>query len=311
MQEERNIILRKLEISDIYEMEFPVAPENVRFTKEYIKQYYFHNTISPSSFWVASKENKVKGYLTANTYRFLIEGKNLNVSVPINGYIDTDTRRKGLFVKLFQEIERECLNDLKIDFFIAFANKKSVGILINKLNYMPAKCPDLLISLFNPFFLFKKASYKILKNIDCINFTGAYSFENSFKKDKEYYHWRYKNYTEKQLRILEIKDIDKIIGYAIILLVKRKGIRFMILSDIVCYKAADSNVVFKEATHYATRSFFPFLITYKLQEMKIKNTFCFILKNRFNFLVKGKSERETIYLSKKTYNLFLGDMDFI
>ena len=62
MQEELKIILKKLEVSDISKMEFPVSSENVRFTKEYIKQYYFQNTIGSCSFWIAIKNNKIEPY---------------------------------------------------------------------------------------------------------------------------------------------------------------------------------------------------------------------------------------------------------
>lgn len=311
MQNELNITLRKLEASDIAEKEFPVSPENRRFTKSYIKDWYFQNTTGSFSFWVAIRNNEVKGYLTTKNFCFLKEGKNVTVSIPQNGYVAEEVRGKGLFIKLFEETERENLDDSNVDFFLAFANKKSAGILLNKLNYMRAGCPDLLISLFNPVHFFKPPFYRKLKSIGDINFTGTYRFENSLIKEQEYYHWRYKNYDEKHIHILEVGTFDKPIGYAIILLAKKKGIQFMMLSDIVCYEASNIETIFKEARHYATRSFSSMLVAYRLQGMKSKSAFCFSIKNRFNFLVKGKTHSETSNLSKQTYNLFLGDMDFI
>ena len=35
------------------------------------------------------------------------------------------------------------------------------------------------------------------------------------------------------------------------------------------------------------------------------------LKDRFNFLVKGKTLEESLMLSSKTYNLFFSDLDII
>ena len=57
MQEELKIILKKLEVSDISKMEFPVSSENVRFTKEYIKQYYFVHLCYQLSVFIGKFKN--------------------------------------------------------------------------------------------------------------------------------------------------------------------------------------------------------------------------------------------------------------
>lgn len=313
IKEESNIIFRKLERADLSNYTFPLskAVENSRFTNEHILDWYFNKGIGSFSFWISLQENVLKGYATTNNFRFLLSQKEANVSVPQNVYVVEELRGKGVFGKLYRETEGENIQELKTDFFLTFTNHLSTDIFLQKFGYLRANCPHLLVSLFNPLLFFKKPNYRKLVNMDDISFSGIYSFENSFIKDEKYYRWRYKNYKPNKLKILEVGVRTNPIGYAILLETKKRGIRFLMLADIICYKPTDSKVIFKEAQRYATRSLSAFLLAYKLEAMQYNGLLCFQIKNRFNLLVKGKTSKETVDLSKLQYNLCMGDMDFI
>lgn len=313
IKEESNITFRKLERADLSNYTFPLsnAVENNRFTNEYILDWYFNKSTGSFSFWISLQENVLKGYATTNNFRFLLCQKEVKVSVPQNVYVVEELRGKGVFGKLYREAERENIQELKTDFFLTFTNHLSTEIFLQKFGYLRANCPHLLVSLFNPLLLLKKPNYRKLLNITDINFSGIHSFENSFIKDENYYQWRYKKYKPEQLQILEVGIKTNPVGYAILLETKKRGIKFLVLADIICYKSGDSKVIFKEAERYATRSLSTFLLTYKLEAMQYSGFLCFQIKNRFNLLVKGKTPNETTALSKLQYNLCMGDMDFI
>ena len=50
---------------------------------------------------------------------------------------------------------------------------------------------------------------------------------------------------------------------------------------------------------------------FDLENSIAKNIFTLTLKNRFNFLVKGKTLEESNMLSTKSLNLFFSDIDIV
>lgn len=312
-KEESNTTLRKLERSDLSNYTFPLSnePENSRFTNEYILHWYFQRMSHSFSFWIALQEGNLKGYATTNNFRFLLNQQEVKTAVPQNVYVVEELRGKGVFGKLYRETERENIQELKTDFFLSFTNHLSTDIFLKKFGYLKAQCPDLLLSLFNPLLFFNKSNYRKLLNFDQINFSGIHCFDNSFIKDERYYQWRYKKYKPEQLHILEVGVKTNPVGYAFMVETKKRGIKFLVLADIICYKPSDCKLIFKEVQRYAVRSLSIFLLAYKMDAMQRRGLFCFPIKNRFNLLVKGKTIDETVDLSKLQYNLCMGDMDFI
>jgi hypothetical protein len=308
-----NITLRKLERSDLSNHTFPLSKEKAtqRFTNEYILHWYFQKVLYSFSFWIALQEGILKGYATTSNFRFLLKGKEVKAAVPQNVYVVEELRGKGVFGKLYRETESENIQELKTDFFLSFTNKFSTDIFLQKFGYLKAQCPDLLLSFFNPLLFFKTPNYRKLQNFGEVNFSGIHCFHNGFIKDEQYYRWRYKKYKSEHLQILEVEVKTIPVGYAILVETKKRGIKFLVLADIICYKPSDCIVIFKEVQRYAARSLSIFLLAYKLDAMQPRGLFCFPIKNRFNLLVKGKTVDETIDLSKLQYNLCMGDMDFI
>lgn len=297
--------------SDLSNYTFPLSKtsENKRFTNQYILDWYFQNSTG-FSFWISLQESNLKGYATTNNFRFLLNQNEVKAGVPQNVYVAEECRGKGIFSRLYLETEKENIQELGTDFFLTFTNHLSTEIFLKKFGYLRADCPYLLVSVFNPLLLLKKPDYRKLASFTEINFSGIHSFDNSFIKDEQYYDWRYKRYRPEVLHIIEVGVKTKPMGYAILLETKKRGLKFLVMADIICYNPSDSKQIFKEAQCYAARSFSPFLLTFKLEGME-KSGICFSIKNRFNLLVKGKTTNETADLSKLKYNLCMGDMDFI
>jgi len=82
------------------------------------------------------------------------------------------------------------------------------------------------------------------------------------------------------------------------------------LADIICSNEKFYSKIIKACHTYASKNFYVGLLMFELQNNNINQGRSIKLKNKFNFLVKGKSDDETKKLSQVKFNYFFGDLDY-
>jgi hypothetical protein len=311
---ESQFTIEKITKSDLLEVTV-LASNNgggKKFTKEFIENWYFNNPSNSASLCkVVSDEGQIEGYATTNNFMFTIEGKSLLVAMPQNVLTSIKVRGKGLFNKLYFKTESDNLNENKADCFLTFTNKLSTSIFLNKFAYIRGKCPDLLFTSFNFFDLFSRHKFVRLSSVDDVPFSSIYHFDNAMQKNDTHFKWRYKLYSKEDLHIVEVKESDKIIGYLFLKVEQKKGIKFLMLMDVVCEGQDYYNKIIEAGFAYSTKNFFIGLLMFDSTFKIKKRIFRLRIKNRLNFLVKGKTMEDTNQLSKINFNFFFGDLDMV
>ena len=284
---------------------------NPNMDEHYFEHVYFNNPFHSQSLWKVVVDNEIEGFATTNNFEFVINSQKCLCAMPQNVLTSVRLRGKGLFNKLYNQTEYDNLNDRNVQYFLTFTNDLSTPIFLNKFGYYKGKCPMLLVFISNPLKLAVKKKYQRIENFNSINFTELYAFENALCKSKEFYIWRYKLYNKTNCHIISITDNNSIIGYAIFIVQKKKGIKFLILSDIISYKKENISQIIEVCKTYAIKNLFPFFIMFQLDVDMRKSMLTIKLKDRFNFLVKGSNIEENEMLSRKNFNLFFGDIDIV
>jgi hypothetical protein len=297
------------DVTSIYELAIKNGG-NKKFTLKNFIHWYLNNPTNSHSMWKASENDKIEGYATTNNFIYIINGKEKLVALPQNVLTSEKIRGKGVFGKLYYRTEEENFNTLGANLFLTSTGEMSTPIFLNKFGYLRAKCPDILAILPSLFLIFVRKPYKVIENLDDIHLDKIYCLNNSRKKNVDYFKWRYSNCTSKTLRILEINERGKKIGYAFLINQKKRGLKTLILADILCSKESDISKIIDASKVYSTKKFFLILIMFKLNLSNQKNKFNFSFKNKFNFLIKGKSDMETLLLSETPLNYYFGDLDY-
>lgn len=284
---------------------------NPSMDEHYFEHIYFNNPSNSQSLWKVVVNSEIEGFATTNNFDFCINNKKCLCAMPQNVLTSVKLRGRGLFYKLYSKTENDNLENRNVKYFLTFTNDLSTPIFLNKFGYFRGKCPKLLIFVSNPLQIAFKKKYRRIEDFNSINFIKLYAFKDALCKSKEFYIWRYKLYNKTNSHFISITNNSLIIGYAIFIVQKKKGIKFLILSDIISYKRENISQIIEVCKTYAVKNFFPFLIMFQLDVNIRKSMLTIKLKNRFNFLVKGKTLEENEMLSKKNFNLFFGDIDIV
>lgn len=284
---------------------------NDRLSEKYFEHRYYNTPSKSFSLRKLVVNNEIEGYTTTNNFELNIDNKSHVLAIPENVLISLKVRGKGMHNKLYFATETDNLENKKVDYFFAFPNEISRPIYLNKLSYMQADCPDVLVFFTNPLHLFYKKHYNQIADIESIKLDNAFSFNNALVKSYEFYLWRYKLYDKNNLHIISISNNGKIIGYSFFIVQKKKGIKFLVLTDIISYDEKKMHLIIKECKIYTAIKHFPFFVMFDLEGYIPKTILTLKLKNRINFLVKGKTVQETKMLSKIKFNLFFGDLDIL
>jgi hypothetical protein len=285
---------------------------NQRLTESYIQNWYLENPSNSISLCkVVDKEGNIEGYATSNNFMFTIEGKSSLVAMPQNVLTSLKVRGKGLFNQLYFKTESDNLIENKVDCFLTFTNKASTPIFLNKFFYERGQCPDIIFTAFNFLDLFSSFECRRLSSINEIIFTSIYMQDNAMQKNVAYFKWRYKMYTDKELHIIEVKKKGIVIGYAFLKVITKKGIKCLLLMDIISETDKNFSGIVKACFAYAARKVFIGIIMFEGAFVIRKRVARIRLKNRLNFLTKGKTPEFTQHLSKLNFNFFFGDLDIV
>lgn len=284
---------------------------NPNMDEQYFEHVYFNTPSNSQSLWKVVVDNEIEGFATTNNFEFVINDKKCLCAMPQNVLTSVKLRGKGLFNKLYNQTENDNLNNKNVNYFLTFTNDLSTPIFLNKFAYKKGKCPHLLVFISNPLNFISKKNYNRIYDFNTVNFNGLFTFANALSKSKEFYLWRYKLYSRDSLHIISITTETIIIGYAVFLVQKKKGIKFLILSDIIFYKQENLFKIIEVCKSYTATNFYPFFIMFEIETSAKKIKSRIKLKDRFNFLVKGKTSEENDMLSKNKFNLFFGDIDIV
>jgi hypothetical protein len=285
---------------------------NQRLTESFIENWYLNNPSNSASLCkVVGEDGHIEGYATTNNFNFTMEGKSTLVAMPQNVLTSLKVRGKGLFNKLYFKTETDNLTENKVECFLTFTNELSTPIFLNKFFYERGKCPDVVFTPFNFLDLFSSYQVTRLSSVDDILFYPRFEYDNSMQKDLAYFKWRYKLYTDQDLHIIAVKEKDKIIGYAFLKVVKKYGVKCLLLMDIITENENAFSATIEACFSYSAKHgfigtvMFDAAFTIKKRIVRVK------LKNRLNFLVKGQSADATKHLSQLNFNFFFGDLDIV
>lgn len=303
----------KIELRDLTELKVLSINNggNPNMDEKYFEHIYFNNPSKSKSLWKVIVDSRIEGFATTNNFEICVDKKKYLCAMPQNVLTSLKLRGQGLFKKLYDCTEKDNLVNNKVDFFLTFTNALSTPIFINKFGYLRGRCPNLLLFPINLLNLFIKKNYKRIYEFDSIIFEKKYQFNNAISKSKEFYIWRYKLYDKKNLHIIATYDNEELIGYAIFIVQHKRGVNFLILSDIILYDLKKFAKVINVCKVYTSKNGFPFFIMFEMTYYQKKGLCSITLKNRFNFLVKGKTIKENDMLSNLNFNLFFGDLDII
>ncbi|WP_460571743.1 GNAT family N-acetyltransferase [Flaviaesturariibacter terrae] len=283
---------------------------NDRMTPAFIRHWYFGNPAGSFSFQVVRLNGKPEGFATTNNFRFRIGGREQLVAMPQNVLTSEALRGKGMFGKLYFRTEADNLAH-GVDAFLTFTNELSTPIFLAKFGYTRGQCPDVLLYPFGAGVLFSGYRFRRLGGVADIAFPETlFQAENALVKSRAHLEWRYSNYPPGVIHAVEVKKGGRVTGFLIFKKEKKKGIPFLLLMDVVAADEASYTATVKAAPYYGAKALAAFVLLYD-PGTGVPGGLHKRIKNRFNFLVKGKTPEETATLAATRYRFFFGDMDIV
>ena len=284
---------------------------NANLTEDYIEHWYFNNPSNSNALWKVVVDDKMEGYATTNNFIFNIKSAKALVAMPQNVLTSQKIRGKGLFNKLYFKTEWDNIENNHIDYFLTFTNSMSTQIFLNKFGYTRGKCPIVSFTVFNVFDLFSKKKIERIHSVNEINSAPVFSFENAAFKTEQHIKWRYSNYPPDALHIISVKDGNYTTGYAVLKIEKKKGIKFLILMDIITERKENFPFIIESCFVYSSKQLYAGVLMFNLPVQVRSKLLRLEIKDRFNFLVKGKSAESTTMLSNTDFTFFFGDLDIL
>ncbi len=289
--------------------------EDASSTEDYISHWYECNPNGSYSLAICSLNEEVAGVASTNNFKFKIAGKQKLVAMPQKVLTSNKVRGRGVFGQLYRMTEADNL-EKGVDCFLTFTNSMSTPIFLEKFNYIKGQSPEIYLLFSNPIRMcgFSKPYKSVLKfNENYWNEHQPLQSDNAMLKTPEYYKWRYQSYKKELYIKLEVKYLNKLLGYTVLKKIHKKGLPFHVVSDIITHTPENIKDLICVALTYATRrlSLGIMICHHELftevayEFLKIKFT------DRLNLLVKGKTEEDTKTLSEIKFNFSFGDFDFI
>ncbi len=220
-------------------------------------------------------------------------------------------RGKGVFGKLYRQTEKDNLEN-GADFFLTFTNEASTPIFLGKFGYLKGICPDVIFAFPRVSAFFNSNNYESITS-DAIKDVQKPQV-NSFIKDLDYFRWRYSPESEEDVTILKVKgEKSTTAGFIFLKKIYKKRIPLYILLDMLILEESEVEQLMEAAVNFASRKFSMGLLALDREGFSEcwKRFAHRRIKNRFNFLVKGKSEDETKKLAETKFNFSFSELDFI
>jgi hypothetical protein len=279
----------------------------------YLRWWYFQNPSQSFSFVHVQREGSIEGLATTNNFRIDIDGRYALAAMPQKVLTSRAVRGKGYFGRLYRQTEAENISH-GVDCFLTFTNSMSTPIFLEKFGYRRGISPSVFVvpALFS---FFRRSFYRLANQFDenylCRD--DLIHTENSLCKGAEYFKWRYFGYEDSQFVVLNLVGRNsENEGYVIL---KRKVVMFVplyVVMDIITHSQPNAIKLLQESLNYAIKNLaFGIMI---LENNIFPNgppfALCMKRRNKFNFLVKARTDRLTEKLALVRFNWFAGDLDF-
>lgn len=281
---------------------------------DYLESWYGDNPAKSCSIYVCEQGDNIEGVASTNNFVFLLFDSLVLVGMPQKVLTSQKIRGKGAFGALYRHTESENRSN-GVERFVTFTNEFSTPIFKKKFGYLESISPDIKFVPSNPIcFIRKRSIVERVCTFDDNYLSGVFiRLKNAIQKDVEYLRWRYCNDSFSNYVILSVKQKDKLIGYVVVKKVFKKGIPLMVIVDLVVINIASVKELINSAVRYSISSYCigVLVCVNELNQDALKKFSGITVKNRLNFLVKGKDQHETELLSRERFNFSFGDMDFI
>lgn len=283
-------------------------------SEAHLRWWYLHNPAKGYSLEIAKDVVGIVGMATINDAMLFLNRGRARFGMPQKVLVDTRLRGKGLFGRLYRSAETLAWKR-GVDGFITFTNSASTPIFLAKFGYLRGVSPDVLLFPSSPLALIRHQQFEEHKQLprEALSLNGP-PIKAALIKDGEYLAWRYCSLPAGQLIFLKINGTASAPGegWAILKRTKKLGLPILLLMDLIGSGSALRNHMLEIAIAFATRDCSVGLVALDSSEFAgaARSSVHFRLRNRLNFLVKGRNVDETVRLSMTPFEFAFGDLDF-
>jgi hypothetical protein len=270
----------------------------------FLKWWFFGINDHDSTVCYSIDNNLVTGLACTRNFKLLYKGEPHTIAMPQKVLTASGLRKKGLFSRLYYATES--LNgDKKVLIHLTITNAASTPIFLGKFGYQRGQSPDVIL-LPTITGITGKTLFSAADKQTVAITSGFAQPDNAIMKDQAYFHWRYLDHQDDSETILQ----DKTTGNFIFLKIKKfKNIPSAFLLDTTFTL---SNEHYRSLCRFLLKKgILLLLVLQRKQEINQELPLHFTIKNRFNFLVKGRNEKETEELAGITFKLDFGVLDFV
>ena len=316
MQKSDDIRVFEASRADVPRIKELIRVENNEPTisERYLDWWYFQAPGCPPSLVVAENaDGQLVGLTTMRNFPLCHQGQVVQMAMPQKVLTAECVRGKGLFSRLYRGAEAVNAAQSVVN-FLAFPNQIARPIYLAKFGYVVGQSPDIWLIPLPMGLLRPKAELHERFDRDVLHAHASQKIENVYIKSADYLVWRYEqNPPEKPAYKVPLKANGKLVGYAVLALKMKKGIPLACLMDIFYQPGVDAHGFVGQVKRAAAS-----IGAYALLVMEHPALTCFrdtwmtrVVKNRFNFIVKGQDANWASDLAGRRFGFTFGDMDFI
>ncbi|MFV0389613.1 MAG: hypothetical protein ACK5NT_12755 [Pyrinomonadaceae bacterium] len=301
---------KEADLNDLAEC-IRVENNDNHISPDYLHWWFFENPSKSFSLWHGEFDGKVVGLACTNNFIVKTKQGNAVAAMPQKVLTSRTMRGKGLFGKLYAQTEKSNLEN-GVDFFLTITNEASTPIFLKKFGYARGMCPEIILVFSNPKYFLKNATYEELSSLPEV--PDQPSSKNEFVKSGEYFKWRYARASNDGTIFLAVKEKSgELAGFAVLKKIYKQRLPLYVLLDSIVVLPEKRSRIIEESMIYVTRKFGLGLLALETQSNKNvwRRFFHRRIKDRFNFLVKGKDESHTKTIAETKWDFSFGDMDFI
>lgn len=280
----------------------------------YLAWWYFSNPSGCFSFRAIREAGRIAALSTMNGFDFLFESGRRRVAMPQNVVVDAGLRGSGLFGKLYRDCEAQ-MRMAGVDCFLTFTNAASTPIFLSKFGYARGNVQDILLLPVMPWDFIPSRGCRQVSEFDEKTLARVPGGTlNAVIKDPRHVQWRYGALQGNIYRILELRsDGGSSGGYAVLKFVRKKGFPLALLLDLRLTGDVPVEEVLLRVRGFVARSGSLALTMFddSCAGAAARGLLHVTVRERFNFLVKGRDAQETAALTKLRFNFSLGDLDFM
>jgi GNAT superfamily N-acetyltransferase len=283
-------------------------------SEAYLRWWYLENPAEGYSLEIARDKGAIVGMATINDAILFMDRGRFRFGIPQKVLVDSRLRGKGLFGRLYRAAETLSWKR-GVDGFITFTNSASTPIFLSRFGYLRGVSPDVLLFASSPSALFRHRRFEVH---DCLprealslNVPPA---KAGFLKDEKYLAWRYCSFSAGQFVFLRVEGTASVPGegWAVLKRTKKFGLPIFLLMDLIGAGRDLRSRMLEISIAYATRECRVGLVALDSPDYArtVRSSIHIRLRNRFNFLVKGRNSDETGRLSATPFEFSFGDLDF-